>query len=174
MGNKKQRVLVIGLDGASLRLIKSWASEGKLPTFKKMLEKGVSGGLRSVIPPYTPPAWTSFMTGKNPGKHGIFGFMDFPPGTYRLSFPNFNNLKSPPFWSEVDGTSVIINVPSTFPVKEMNGVHISGFVSLDLERSVWPTSLIPKLREMDYRLDVDSAKAHQSLELLLSQALALK
>ncbi len=50
----------------------------------------------------------------------------------------------------------------------MDGVHISGFVSIDLEKSVYPPSLLPKLKELDYRLDVDSEKAHKSLGLFLS------
>ena len=70
--NAKKRVLVIGLDGASLDLIRPWVAQGLLPTFKRILEQGASGPLESVIPPLTGPAWISFMTGKNPGKHAIY------------------------------------------------------------------------------------------------------
>jgi predicted AlkP superfamily phosphohydrolase/phosphomutase len=62
------RVLVIGLDGVPLDLIRSWAQEGKLPIFKSIMDEGVVGPLKSTIPPTTGPSWSAFMTGKNPGK----------------------------------------------------------------------------------------------------------
>ena len=65
------KVLVIGLDGATLDLIGPWADDGKLPHISRLMREGVSGELRSTVPPVTGPAWTSFMTGKGPGKHGI-------------------------------------------------------------------------------------------------------
>src|SRR6266481_705168 len=65
------KVVIIGLDSATWDLIQPWAREGLLPNLSKLIESGVSGDLQSAIPPLTPPAWTSFMTGSNPGKHGI-------------------------------------------------------------------------------------------------------
>jgi predicted AlkP superfamily phosphohydrolase/phosphomutase len=62
------RVLVIGLDGVPLDLIRPWAQEGKLPVLKSVMDEGVVGPLRSTIPPISAPAWASFMTGRNPGK----------------------------------------------------------------------------------------------------------
>jgi len=94
--------------------------------------------------------------------------MDLFPNSYKMRFPNFNDLKAPPFWDQWQGKSVIINVPSTYPVRETNGVLISGFVSIDFEKSVYPKSLIPQLKDLDYRLDVDSQKAHSSMELFLA------
>ena len=66
--------MVIGLDAATWTLIRPWIAEGRLPNLAKLMKAGVSGPLESIRPPITPPAWTSFMTGKNPGKHGIFHF----------------------------------------------------------------------------------------------------
>ena len=62
------RVLIIGLDGATFDNLRPWAEEGRLPTFKRLLDGGVSGPLRSTFPPVTAPAWTSFMTGKKIGR----------------------------------------------------------------------------------------------------------
>ncbi|MFC1577356.1 alkaline phosphatase family protein, partial [Candidatus Omnitrophota bacterium] len=135
---------------------------------KRLLSEGVFKKMRSSVPEVSSVAWSSIITGCNPAEHGIFGFMDFAPGTYRLQFPNYNNLKRQPFWAQPERKSAIINIPSTFPVRELDGVHISGFVSLDLERSVHPKSLINKLKEIDYRLDVDSEKAHKSFEFFLN------
>ncbi len=127
---RKKRAIIIGLDGVPFHLIDKFSNTGVMPETKKLIEKGVFKQMESSIPEISSVAWSSIITGKNPGEHGIFGYTDIPSGTYRLSFPNFNNLKATPFWQK-DSTvkSVIINVPSTFPVKPLNGVHISGFVS---------------------------------------------
>ncbi len=87
-----------------------------------------------------------------------------------MRFPNYNDIKSPPFWDKLPGKSIIINVPSTYPVRAMNGVLISGFVSIDINKSVYPPALVGKLKEFDYRLDVDARKAHESMDLFLKDA----
>ena len=165
----KKRIVIIGLDGVPYRLIENLSNNNLMPETKKLTEKGVFRQMESSIPEVSSVAWSSIITGKNPGEHGIFGYTDIPLGTYRLSFPNFKNLKAPPFWQRnPDRKYIIVNVPSTFPVSPLNGIHISGFVSLDLERSVYPQSLIPKLRELNYQIDVDSSKAHKSIDMFLT------
>src|SRR5512139_2262734 len=69
------KLIIIGLDGATFDLIKPWAAEGKLPTLARLMHDGVTGDLESTLPPVTSPAWPTFMTGKNPGKHGVFDFI---------------------------------------------------------------------------------------------------
>src|SRR4030065_27001 len=78
------RVLCIGLDGATFDLIKPFIAQGKLPTFKKLMDSGAWSELRSTVPPVTASAWSSFMTGKNPGAHGLFDFMQRRNGSYAL------------------------------------------------------------------------------------------
>jgi len=164
----KRRIIIIGLDGMPHRLIKNFSKIGVMPETNRIIEKGVFKQMESSIPEISSVAWSSIITGKNPGEHGIFGYTDIPVGTYRLSFPNFFNLKAEPFWQKDNSVkSIIVNVPSTFPVKPINGIHISGFVSLDLERSVYPASLIPKLHKFKYQIDVDSSKAHKSIDMFL-------
>jgi len=163
-----KKTVIIGLDGVPFGLLKNLAETGIMPHTAKLIANGTFKKMSSSIPEISSIAWSSIITGTNPGEHGIFGFTDFAPGTYQLSFPNFSNLKKPPFWTKIAGKSVIINVPSTYPVREMNGIHISGFVSIHPEKSTYPSSLLPKLKELNYRIDVDSAKAHQSLELFLA------
>ena len=72
-----EKVIIIGLDGADWSIINHLLSENKLPTFKKIMDNGASGRLKSTLPTSSPPAWASFLTGKNPGKHGIFDFLRF-------------------------------------------------------------------------------------------------
>src|SRR6516162_10734134 len=126
----KPRVFVIGWDGATFDLIRPWVKEGKLPTIAKLMEEGVYGNLRSTLPPMTFPAWTSFMTGKNPGKHGIFDFTRPRAGTYELEFVNGGKRQGKTFWqilSDAGREVVSISLPCTFPPNKVNGVMISGF-----------------------------------------------
>ncbi len=149
-------------------MIKDFAETGIMPNTAELISQGIFKKMHSSIPEVSSVAWSSLITGENPGQHGIFGFMDLLPDSYKMRFPNFNDLKAPPFWDQWEGKSVIINVPSTYPVREMNGVLISGFVSIDFEKSVYPKSLIPQLSSLDYRLDVDSQKAHSSMDMFLA------
>jgi predicted AlkP superfamily phosphohydrolase/phosphomutase len=71
------QVPILGLDGATCDLIKPWVATGQLPTFKHLMDTGTQASLESIIPPITPPAWTSFMSGMNPGKHGVFNFTEY-------------------------------------------------------------------------------------------------
>jgi predicted AlkP superfamily phosphohydrolase/phosphomutase len=72
--DRPKRILVIGLDGGSPHVVQRLAQEGHMPFIKSVIDGGVFGSLQSVLPPLTPPAWTTFMTGKDPSKHGIFEF----------------------------------------------------------------------------------------------------
>lgn len=165
----KGRVVVIGLDGMPYRLIRDLAESGTMPNMKALIEEGVFRQMASSIPEISSVAWSSIITGTNPGVHGIFGFTDLAPGTHRTTFPNFNSLKAPPFWERVDsGRSVIINVPSTYPARKLDGVLIAGFVALDLEKATYPLSLVPKLRALDYRVDVDSQRAKEAMSFFLN------
>jgi len=163
-----RRTVIIGLDGMPFGLIKNLAGNGAMTHTNRLIEEGTFRQMASSIPEISSVAWSSIITGVNPGEHGIFGFTDLAPGTYRLTFPNFKSLKAPPFWEREEGErSVILNVPSTFPARPMNGVQVAGFVALDLERATYPPSLVPWLESVGYRVDVDSQTAHQSLDLFL-------
>ena len=168
MAKKERKVIFIGLDGVPFEMIKDFSDTGIMPNIGRLIDRGIFKRMSSSIPEISSVAWSSIITGKNPAQHGIFGFTDVHPGSYTLRFPNFNNLKALPFWNTKAFRSIIMNVPSTYPVKEMNGIHISGFVSIDLEKSVYPLSLVSTLKDFDYRLDVDSEKAHHSIELFLT------
>lgn len=126
---RKGKVWVIGFDGATLALIKPWANQGSLPTFAHLLEAGVWGPLISPIP-QSPPAWASFMTGKNPGKHGIYEFVQPRRDSYDVDLTNGSLLRAKTLWrflSERGRKVGVVNVPMTFPPEEVNGFLISGF-----------------------------------------------
>ena len=165
---KDSKTVIIGLDGVPFGMLKNFAQIGVMPNAAELISRGAFTKVNSTIPEVSSVAWPSIITGENPAQHGIFGFTDLLAGSYKMRFPNFGDLKARPFWDQCEGKSVIINVPSTYPVREMNGVHISGFVSIEMEKSVHPKSLIPMLSRMDYRLDVDSQKAHTSMDMFLA------
>lgn len=130
--NSENKVLIVGLDGATFDLILPWVKSGKLPFLHDMMEKGVYGDLISTIPVLTPPAWSSFMTGKNPGKHGIVGFFTRETGGYNLEIVNSTHRPRRELWTILskDGKKVgIINVPFTYPPKKVNGFMITGMMT---------------------------------------------
>jgi len=124
------RVFIVGWDGATFDLIKPWVAQGKLPNIAEIMRDGAHGELRSTLPPMTFPAWTSFMTGKNPGKHGIYDFTRQRPGTYDLEFVNGGQRKTASFWkllSDAGRRAISISVPCTYPPEPVNGIMLSGF-----------------------------------------------
>jgi len=168
--SSSKKTVIIGIDGVPYGLIDDLSNRGVMPNFRDLKKEGVFKKMRSSIPHISSVSWSSIITGKNPAEHGIFGFMEIIPGTYTLAFPDFNWLKELPFWQKFkDKRNIILNVPSTYPVKEMNGVHISGFISLDLEKAVYPPEYLPELKEIDYQVDVDSSIAHKSKSLFLEK-----
>ncbi|MCL5256546.1 MAG: alkaline phosphatase family protein, partial [Chloroflexi bacterium] len=79
-GTCRPSVVLLGLDGADFGLVDRLIELGKLPNLQKLREEGASGVLQSTYPSFTAPAWTSFITGLWPGKHGIFNFQSLSPG----------------------------------------------------------------------------------------------
>jgi len=125
----KRKVICIGLDGATFDLIHPWAGAGQLPHLERIMDDGVWGELASVMPPISAPAWTSFMTGKNPGKHGIFGFTKQMRGSYEARFVNRKLIKAETLWKGLGDRGkkvIVVNVPITYPPEEVNGCLVSG------------------------------------------------
>ena len=126
---KTIKLLIIGLDAATLDLIHPWVMEGKLPTIARLMSAGTSGRLASIVPPITPPAWTSFMTGKNPGKHGIFDFLETETGAYSQRYLNAGSRRAKTIWrilNEAGYTVGTMNIPFTYPPEHLDGFQISG------------------------------------------------
>jgi len=123
-------LLIVGLDGASLELARRWAAAGDLPHLRTLFATGAWGSLRSTMPPATFPAWTTFMTGVNPGRHGIFDFTRRVSGEYGVQFINGSYRKAPTVWrrlSDAGKRVAVFGVPGTYPPEPVNGCMISGF-----------------------------------------------
>ena len=171
LGKKKRsRVIVVGLDGVPYTLLANLKNGGSIPNMAAIFGTGYFGRMSVCIPEISSVSWSSFMTGTHSGEHGIFGFTDLQPGTYKMYFPNFMHLKVPPLWEDFGARgmkSVVINMPATYPARETSGVLISGFVAIDINKAVYPPSLVPRLIERDYRIDVDTMRARQDHDFLI-------
>lgn len=124
------KYMIIGLDGATFDVLTPLMDQGRMPNLKRFCEKGVSGVLMSTRPPITPAAWTTFMTGKGPGRHGILDFESYDAFTHTLAFNSQNRIREKTIWDILSEKGLrvgSINVPMTFPPKQVNGFVISGF-----------------------------------------------
>ena len=132
MDTKSGRVMILGLDGATLDLIRPWAEAGILPTFQKLMREGAWGPLRSTMPPLTPPAWSSFITGVNPGKHGVFEFYSSRDDRGQPHLVQSTLRQAPSLW-QIAGQAgkrvIVYNVPVTYPPERVNGVMVSGLMT---------------------------------------------
>jgi predicted AlkP superfamily phosphohydrolase/phosphomutase len=128
--NNTPKIFVLALDGATFDLIRPWVEEGHLPLFKQLMENGAWGELMSTIPPITPVAWLTFMTGKNPGRHGVFDFFRPIQKDYSELIPVSASLnQEPPIWrllSQRGYRVCVLNVPMTYPPEPINGVIYAG------------------------------------------------
>jgi predicted AlkP superfamily phosphohydrolase/phosphomutase len=168
-------VAVIGLDGVGVPLVQDLIARGLMPNLAALVAEGTMAPMRSSIPTISSVSWTNFMTGRNPGKHGIYGFTDVKPGTLSLFFPNFGNVSGDTLW-DVAGRagkrSIVMNVPNTYPARAMNGLLVSGFVAVNLERAVYPADLLPRLRADGYKIDVDYLNADRDPEAFFTDLVA--
>lgn len=134
-GRPAPRVVVVGLDGASLELLSPWIAEGLLPNLARLIERGVSGGLESVIPPLTPPAWTTAVTGVPPAEHGVLNFARPRFGKSALDFFNALDRRVPALWDYLAAAgkrSLVLHLPAAHPPFEIDGVLVSGIPLTDI------------------------------------------
>ncbi len=148
MGHK---VIVIGLDGATFSVLRPLMEAGLLPSLKAICDRGSLGELTSVVPPITAPAWSSFMTGKNPGKHGIYDFLVYDRRVGR-DIPVSATLRmGKTLWQllgEAGKKVLVLNVPTTYPPEPVNGVLVSDFLTPAGKRDfAHPPSLVAELEE---------------------------
>ncbi|TEU08261.1 MAG: hypothetical protein E3I52_02130 [Candidatus Aminicenantes bacterium] len=166
---KKERVMVIGLDGVPYSLLLELAQKGIMPATSKLIDSGHIQRMKASLPEVSAVSWTNFMTGTNPGTHGIFGFTDFKKDSYDLRFPNFLDLKKETFWDKLGDQRkkcIIINQPSTYPARKINGILISGFVAIELSKAVYPPSFKAPLERVGYEIDIDTQKSAENTEFL--------
>lgn len=159
MDKNDRKVCVIGLDGATFDVIKPLVAQGKLPNLARLMQEGLSQALPSVIPPITTSAWTSFMTGKNPGKHGIFHFRATPSDMDCEEFTSGAFIGCKTMWetfTENDVQVGVVNMPMAYPVHPVKGFMISGMMTpSESVQFAHPPEILDEIKQAvgEYHLD---------------------
>ena len=165
--SRPPQLFILGLDGSPLSLLRAFMQTGDLPHLARVFETGSAVEMDSSLPDVSAVAWTSVNTGKNPGKHGIYGFTDRKPGTYSLEVMTARHVRAKTLWelvSDAGRRAVAVNVPLSFPPQQIDGVVVSDFLAPSLAKAVYPLTLLPTLESMGYRIDTDPWGARQSLD----------
>jgi predicted AlkP superfamily phosphohydrolase/phosphomutase len=150
------KLLVIGLDGAPFDLIRDWSAQGHLPNLAKLIERGGFGVLQSTIPVHSPTAWASFLTGLNPGRHGVFDFVRRAEESYELQVIRADQIKGASLWrllSEQERKVGVMNVPMTYPPEAVNGFLLSGLGTPDYVPYSYPPEMSETLNAEGYRVN---------------------
>lgn len=151
-----RRLLVIGIDGAPFPLVQQWMASGHMPNLARLADSGSFGVLRSTIPVHSPTAWATFITGLNPGQHGVFDFVRREAGTYRLRVVRADQYPGGSLWRLLSdqGRKVgVMNVPMTYPPEPVNGFLVSGLGTPDFARYTYPPELQETLDAQGYRVN---------------------
>ena len=172
MNDNKRKVLLIGLDCAAPELIFDlWLDE--LPNIRSLIKGGVWGKMESSIPPITVPAWMCMMTGKDPGKLGIYGFRDRRDYSYdNLGFVSSRSVREETVWdilSHNDKKVVVIAVPPSYPPKAVNGYMVSCFLTPSIESGyTYPDDLKKEIESLvgNYQVDVEGFRSDDKDRLL--------
>lgn len=143
------KLLVVGLDGGTFDVIDPLIAQGRLPNLARVRTEGTAGVLRSVIPPRSAPAWITFMTGWNPGRHGVLDFWERDWRSYSSPTEGLvttDRFAGRTFWDYAcaAGRRVgIVTVPVTYPAWPISGFMLSGYLlspGMD-EHSAYPPDL---------------------------------
>jgi predicted AlkP superfamily phosphohydrolase/phosphomutase len=156
------KVLVIGLDGATLDLIEPWAAAGQLPVFAELMRTGVHSRLRSVPNTDTAPAWATFATGLNPANHGLFNELGWSADRRTLVPVRGADRRGTSLWqraSDAGRRVVVINVPFSYPAEPVHGLMLAGVDApgTDAPGFAQPPEFRATLRQagIAYRIDAE-------------------
>ncbi|QZP38248.1 alkaline phosphatase family protein [Halobaculum magnesiiphilum] len=130
MESVSDEVILVGLDGLGFGEIGQWIDGGILPTLSSLADNTATD-LKSTHPPWTPCAWPSLLSGRNPGKHGVFDF--FKQEGYEKQLIERSDVDSPYLFdvtAECGLTPVVINYPITHSALNIeNGAMVPGYLT---------------------------------------------
>src|SRR3989338_6470560 len=160
------------MDGSRLDIIRKWIGEGHLPDLGKLIEKGSYGNLISVLPgPHTSPAWASFATGKNPGKHGVY-YMLMRKDGYELKVASSIDVKSKTLWdyfSDNKKFSCVMNVPMTYPPRPFNGIMVTSWGTPALENDyTYPPDVKNELKKFNFYIQPEYKRTEECRKSLMN------
>ena len=156
-----RKALLIGLDCAAPDLLFNRFAD-KLPNFRRMMEKGVYGRLRSSDPPITIPAWTVMASSRSPGFLGLYGFRHRRDNSYKdIWIASSRRVRAKRIWdcvAEAGGKSCLVGVPPSYPPFPVEGWLVGGFITPDTNRNyTYPEELAQEIEEVvdEYQVDVE-------------------
>ena len=176
MAIQAQRLLILGLDGATWTVLDPMRKLGLMPNLDALLGRSAHGVLRSIVPPVTTAAWTSMMTGCGPARHGVFDHRYLDTASGQMKVNHSGRCRVPTFWNALHdaGRSMVsLNVPAMFPPPKLRGVVVSGMDAphLDAALSGCPEFAARLQAEVpDYTLRYFWKRAPQTLEELAENA----
>ena len=130
------KIVFVGLDGVPFSLLENFFDLDVMPGLKKLAADGIFSPMDSSRPPISSVAWTSFMTGKDPGHHGIFGFTDVAKDEIRLTLPSFDDIRAPVIWNKFpEKRTVVVNLPFTYPAQTTQWRLDSRFCRPNIRKS---------------------------------------
>lgn len=148
----QRKALIIGLDGATFDVMEPLLAAGQLPNLARLVKEGAWGRLRSTLPPNSAPAWTAFLTGKNPGHFGYLNFRYLDSSAYSGYTSRFASSAAFAGQTFLDilgqaGQGVVAyGVPMTYPAWPVNGVMVSGYPTPDRKKAcTYPPELSEEL-----------------------------
>jgi predicted AlkP superfamily phosphohydrolase/phosphomutase len=156
----RSRLLIFGIDGGTFNVLEPMWAEGRLPHLARLRTEGASGVLSTVCPPLTAPAWATFQTGLQPGRHGVFDFLAPPRLGYTRRLQNASALSAPRLFDTLSAagrTVGALNVPLTFPPRPVNGFVVPGMLTPTFaNKHLYPPSLGAELRTLgEYYVDMN-------------------
>ncbi|MEM0117530.1 MAG: alkaline phosphatase family protein [Conexivisphaerales archaeon] len=163
------RLIILGLDGASYKLLTDVTREGKLQNLQKLFEMSSIYSLESVYPYVTAPAWASAFSGVNPGKHGVFDLLEYTDS--KAALPNYRRSSFPYLWDYLSWAGkkmIVAGIPFTYPAPAINGVFITGRFVPNL--SCYPEQLSKQLnlRGYDYS-PLTNLSNHERIETIIDR-----
>lgn len=168
MAKQKKILLVVGLDGATWRILEPLLKKGKLPYLQKLIKEGISGITESTIPSITAPAWVSFQTGVNPAEHGVFDFFDYRKGSWGQELKTPADIPFKRFWDilEKEGKSFcIVNMPLTYPPpKKKKGIIISSSLTPPGAQFVSDKKIQKELENIGYKITIEFERCGETFE----------
>jgi predicted AlkP superfamily phosphohydrolase/phosphomutase len=145
------RTLLIGLDGATFTILDPLMEQGVMPFLRELARRGVRAGLRSIVPPLTPPAWTSLLTGRTPGHHGIYDFFQLDaPGSKQIRLTTAHDVRCETIAAIANRQGLratVLNFPVHFPPPAIDGYVLAGWMPWrQLRLGAHPAELYDELK----------------------------
>jgi predicted AlkP superfamily phosphohydrolase/phosphomutase len=144
------RVLLIGWDGADWRILDPMLEAGLLPNLRGLIDRGARGVLRSTIPNHSWSAWPSFLTGVDPVNHGVYDIFERDFSTRKNLPVTYRSIKEKTILPDLNAagvTTVMTNVPLTFPPPRVKGKLVAGGVLPKWRPFTHPESLAEELEK---------------------------